>query len=767
MPSGIMAMDLVTDNRNYTTVMTWEKRNADITAYNVFLGSNDSEPQPLRMEGRAQELPSFHSHSQYTSSSSLRNPSKVWNMYKTADGQLQQSVKPPLLGLGVMATSLLAEGEHSEGLELEAVGTETKLSVSRFSLLQYSSTGAVYAQEIEIKTQREITDDEHETMKESILFSDHSHEPGEIDAASENPLTSKLALLASEQEEHDEIQLIDELIAAAEGHVAPWRNRIVEAQRLADEIAVSPAEVHEHVDLDLRALLNSIKALLLRDYETSHINFETGAATLAEEGMGFISKAVAPQSMLDVLQAIKCFNLSIAERESISGMIQQNIEQDPFVTTVGGEIIHRTIVRTWPMLGLKIGTLIRDEVPSIDFIASFLEDVYPLPEKQMLKRDQDALKAQSVTRSLALLSIPQDHQDRSGDKDETTGGSEKEEDEVQEDNEIWPSQEAEQLRKRTIRRLAQELILSTTLIVKTVLPGAESESRTAKNATCAPQFQYLFQNSSLGESSPTIPLSSRCKSVLDEWKVGQNPNEYNYQLPESVAVGQGGSGTEETAEEKKEREERLLRLRQKREKRSNKTLNARKNDPGFNVSAKGSASQPAGLVVMDSEYSFSQYSADDDGFFSLPTVISASQPVVRNTGTGTGLGLSQAKSTPQPVLKKHATAFGVSASQPSSTASSSKKPLARKAERTSLGFGSQQPLSLDSAMLQPIAELSASQSESQSLSQEQDQDQSQSQSQSQEGTGLLWGASQPVPGPFANRKIAKPKKAKAKRVQGF
>ncbi|KAF9575575.1 TATA box-binding protein-associated factor RNA polymerase I subunit C [Mortierella alpina] len=707
-PCGLMAMDLASDQGNYTTVLTWEKRNAEIIAYNVSLGSNDKEPAPLTMEGSAQELPSFHSHSQYTGSSALRDSMKVWRVNNTGDGQLQQSIKPPLQGFGVVATSILdALNDGDDAHDLKA----SQLSISRFSVLQYSATGAVYAQEVEMTPKEKGAQHDDTFDLQKVIL-----DTGEADVASGNLLTSKLARDLVSGQELDEMQVIDELIAAAEKNVAPWKSKVKEEQQLADGVMASREEVHEHVELDMRVMLLRAKRYLLFDWEKPYLDSEAGTAAKAEEGMRVISTSTTPPSMFDVLQAIGCSALSMVDRHSICDLIQQDIEQDPFLTTKGGQILHRKVIRTWPILDLKVGTLLRDEQPSVDDMTAFLEEMYPLPQPQALRQTR---AEESITSRFASLNIPANSADSGELDDGSAGGSQmKINRDKQSNQDIWPASDARQMRQTTIRRLAQELVLATTVVVTTVVPAVESGLETTRRTERMPRFQHLFQNSSLGQSSPPqINLSSRCQSILDEWKVGTDPYEYKYVLPNGVTGGQDEGGLEND-EEMKEREERLLRLRLRREKRSSKYAAARNNDAGYNISAGGSASQPVGVVVSELE-TIGSGVADDDGHFSLPTVISASQPAfVRSTAEAARLRSGTGVEAGRTVSQTRSTSI--------------------------------------SASLGSVDNYTASQSLSQDLLP----------SQSQEDSALMWGASQPVRGPFANRKIAKPKKAKA-RVQGF
>ncbi|KAF9115013.1 hypothetical protein BGX27_009232 [Mortierella sp. AM989] len=767
MPCGIKAMDLTSGGSNYSTVLTWSKRNADITAYNVSLGSNEREPEPMVMKGRAQELPSFQSHTQYTNSSSLRDPLKRFQFSAGADNVLQQAIKPPLLGLALLPNSMFNDDEDPNENDLGI--TRTDASVSKFSLVQYAFTGAVYAQEFEIHTKGEIESENSNVEKDSILTADYHQGLFPVDAASENALISSIAhdMIANERLEEEEI--IDSLFEAVEDHVAPWKQGVKEAQEQADDVVVSMTELRLHVDLDLQSLLAKLRKYMLIDREASTNRWLVDVNAKVEEAMNFINNSTCPGSMFDILQAIKCISVPSSERSAIAKQIQQNIELDPYVTTDDGNIAYRRIRKAWPITNLKIDTLIRASEPDVEALTSYLKDLYPLPESVMLQPDQARMNEKAITNQLANLTIPESNEYES-DMDEVT------DQQYVSEGDVWPTQETRLIRSRTIRRLAQDLILASIVVIKTFEPETTSAQSTIEH----PSFQYLFQNRRHGDSissAPKIKLPSKCKPILNEWKVGEDPANYVYKLPEAAMNDVGISEDEEDLEEIKEHEERMIQLRQRREKREEKVKSARRNDSGYNVNSGGSLSQPTGIIAEPLSYNDFYDEADEDGLFSLPTVVSASQPASFRTSL-LSRPQSQQKPRPKSISTPKNPALGASLPttklkkdrsiiDPSPTHS----PVRATFQSTSLASSEGSTLVENNFVIGSARSLD--QSSSQSLSQSQNQ--SQSQSQSQDG-GFLWGASQPVRGAFATRRVAgpasvgahgsKPKKKKS-RTQGF
>ncbi|KAI1319416.1 hypothetical protein EDD11_003993 [Mortierella claussenii] len=736
MPCGIKAMDLVSEGANYTTVLTWSQRNADIMAYNVSLGSTECEPEPMIMKGRAQELPSFHAHSQYTNSYSLRDPLGRADFISREDGLLQQAIKPPLLGLAVIPNTEF--GYQDQASPGDALTTAEDVSVAKFSLAQYAFTGAVYAQEIELHTQQEVNAKDSPVPRDSILSEESvSHR---LDAASANELTSTVAYDTEQQQLHEE-QIIDSIIKATQGNVAPWKVSDWEAQALADEVTVSRTEVRAHIDLDLRSLLSKLETYVSMDRDAP-VNIESvDIDAKVFQVMEIISNTASPRTMYDLLQEVNCINATSSERRAIVQRILQNIELDPYDTSHGGEIIRRQVRKTWPNFGLEVDALIQDAEPSEEAIVAFLEDLYPLPESVALEPNQDRKDENALTNQLANLSIPV-----------SECGPENMDASSQDDFDIWPTEESRLIRSRTIRRLAQDLLISTIIVIQTFEP----EISGAQKVTDTPTFQHLFRGAKSGVSvAPIIQLSSQCKPILAEWKVGEDPNNYVYRLPEGIVNDFAGSGEEMDPEEAKENEERLLRMRQKREKRAEKHRLARLNDPGYNVNAASSASLPAGVIPDASAYS-SMAEADEDGMFSMPTVVAASQPslLLRARSLARSQPLQQI-SKPKPSLKSMPvlrTKPTMAASQPAMPASLLALEASSAARRDIVSENQERgfPLSQDRAMFQPIS-FANSDSWQRNLpgirtadsSSELDKSETESKSHARDG-GYLWGATQPV-----------------------
>ncbi|KAF8981574.1 hypothetical protein BGZ46_002556 [Entomortierella lignicola] len=729
MPCGIKTMDMTSEGSSYSTVLTWSKRNADITAYNISSGSDEREPKPMTMKGRAQELPSFQAHVQYTNSSSLRDPMKRYQFSAGPDQILQQAIKPPLLGLAILPDSMINESELDYDNSERDASMLKDTNISKFSLIQYAYTGAVYAQEYEIRTKEDIESEENNSEKDSILTADYNGLVG-IDTAPENALASSIAhdMIANEHLEEDD--LIDSLIEAAEGHVAPWKRGVKEAQEQADDVIVNMIEFRYHDDFDLRSLLDQLQKYMTIDREAETNKGLVDIEAKVEQAMDFINNNMHQLTLYEILQAIDCINLPSRERDTIAEMIQQNIEMEPFATAESGVITCRKLRRIWTGIGLKVDTFIQAKQPSVDSLISHLETLYPLPKSVILTPNQAHVSENTITNQLANLTIPERDQQENPDMDEDLAS----------EGDVWPTLETRLIRKRTIRRLAQDLLLSSTAVIK----ASEPETSSAQSTSDFETFQYLFQSPSTS-NAPKVKLSSKPKSILDEWTVGEDPRNYVYTVPET-AMNDAAVSDEEDQEEKREHEERMIQLRLRREKREEKIKSIRRNDPGYNVSAGGSLSQPAGVITDPKSYDDVYGDPDEDGTFSLPTVISASQPTSVLRTNSQSRSQSQLKPKPKPTVTQKNPIL--SASQP-------------------LKFS---PISSVLAERKKAVESAHNLDQNRHVSFSQSQSQNQSQSQSQDGQ-ILWSASQPVPGAFATRKIpgVKPTKPKKKknRAQGF
>ncbi|KAF9434812.1 hypothetical protein BGZ76_007362, partial [Entomortierella beljakovae] len=735
-PFGIKAMDLNSWDTKYTTVLTWSKRNAEITAYNVSHDSDDLNP--ITMAGRAQTFPSFQSHTQYINSMSLRSSSMRDRYQAGVDHEPQQAIKPPLIGLSVLPDFLLSVDDNEDEDDNEDAITST--SVSKFSLVQYAYTGAIYAQEIEIKSKEDIEAEGGRVRKDAILTGEYNEKLSTANA-SMNHLATTIAQDMIANERLDEDEIVDTIIELFEGQVAPWKHGTKELQEQADVVTVSTSELRQNVDLDLTSLLSNLHTYISTDREARINRGLVDIDSKVTEAMTYISNSTTSLSMYEILHKIKCINLPSNERNAIAKSIEQRIQLDPYDITSGGRVIHRTINKAWYITGLKIDSLLRDSEPTVDDIVLYLEDLYPLPESTILMPDQASMNEKSITNQLANLTIPERNQG---------AGSKASDNDINAEGDVWPTHEIRETRSRTIRRLAQDLYLSNISIVNKF----DQDDNNSQATNNYPTFRYLFQTLSpngLESRAPKLKMPSKCKSVLEEWKIGENPADYKYRLPESAMNDVAGQDSEEEEDEEEARkhDERMLQLRRKREKREEKVRSARMKDIGYNINAGGSLSQPAGVIADPMSYDDFYREADEDGLFSLPTVFSASQPKASMSSRLQ----SQPKAKPRPVA---------SASQPGG-------------KKSSIGTGRlPSALSLNSKTIQPD-EISSSQDptlvESNTMF---ETAYTQSQSQSQEVVSL-WGASQPVRGTFATKRIPGPKlggqgvKAKKKkaRAQGF
>lgn len=461
-------------------------------------------------------------------------------------------------------------------------------------------------------------------------------------------------------------------------------------------------------------------------------------------------------------------------RRSVVNAILDAIEMDPSVIAEDGNFHQRRVQKVWPKkLDLLIESHLRSEPISTRSVEKFLTEVYPLPDR--LSKAGPEIE---ITSQLATLHLPEGGQ--SGDNTPATVRDNRvdrllsdEEGSDREGDEPWSSMETRQIRSNAIRKLAQDLEFMTKTVVSMIEPDIPSGQDLAEDAT-ENVLQHLYFTPK-DKSQPVRTLKAKVppmiKSIWNEWKIGEDPGNYVYR---PFSFNSSKVAESESEDEEQAREERLLELRRKREKRDQRVKSTRMKDQSYNISAGGSASQPAplvsGIIAEDDGFYSQAGDADEDGMFSLPTVISASQPA-RKSGSSS---LSQKPSKPK-------------ASQ-SSLVDKGKGNV----KSTPQGFGVQPPLSLDHAMFQAPTFLSDSQDWEESLlkddtlaggsqffsstqvpaqqSQETDVDQSQSQSQSQDASAFMWGASQPVRGTFANRKpLSDSKKAKKKkpRTQGF
>ncbi|KAK3815363.1 MAG: hypothetical protein J3Q66DRAFT_208237 [Benniella sp.] len=728
------------------TVLTWSRRNAEITGCNVSLGSSSTEPESVALRGQVLELPSLHSHSQYVNTHALRDPQTSWKYQFRGDGLPQQAIKPPLMGFAVLPTKALEDVDMAD-------------QTQSFTLLHYSFTGAVYAQDMEMKTKREV-ESADTTLKDTLHSTDIGRYSG-MDAASGNHLSSKVASSLIKNGIQDD-KVIDTLIEAANSNVASWGHEFLEIQEDVDESVVQVGEVMPHIDQDLKRLLGALKQSLVEERKHGE---DADLDDMVEKAMVFIRDSALPVSMYDIFEDIDCNHWPVNRRTTLAHMIQESIETRSSELEESGKVIHYQVSNAWPRMGRRIDALFQDGEPTMDAIMAYLEDLYPLPEKVVLQQEEDEGQQPSIANQLASLSIPGDQAtlhpvETFVDPDRIKGQE-------------WPTQESRLIRSNTLRRLAHELVFSSTFVTKTMEVEATatlSSSQTidmemtpttlAEEAT-GPTDEFvtlhrLFrrpkdEKKKATAETPKVHLSSRIKRVVDDWELGDNPADYDYRLP-PLAILELSDVDEDEVMEKKARthDKQMKKLRRRREERESKARSARRAEQNF--LNPGSVSQPA--PNSSSSVMFDDDEADEDGIFSLPTVISASQPMLSFK-----TGASSSSSKPTKSTKVH----GTTQPKKQQTSSLSQPNLFTKEDAimSTLFVDNNE---WEATLLLEEDNMGAS---SQTFTIDQSFDQSQEfsqelgsqdfgQSQSQD-TGFMWGASQPVRGAFATK--VKPKSA--------
>ncbi|KAG0034036.1 hypothetical protein BGZ81_006377 [Podila clonocystis] len=649
-PCGIKCLDVDFGPDRYSTVVTWTRRNADITAYNV-TRSNEN-PQPLQLLGRAQGLGSFHSHAQYTNTSALRNSTSRYRFQTDDQGRLAQGIKPPLFGLDLLPSVVLEVDDEEEEIDDDTRHRKLRNS-KKFSVIQYSYTGAVYAQELEMLKKSELDSGRRlRVTRESIISSEYHDDQPSLSAstvsADGNILVSDLThQLNTGEQDLDPLDLMDQIVHATDGLCAHWKHGTKAAQSVADDPPVNPLEVRRHEDLDLTSFIKKLEAYLKTDFEHSSRSREIDMQQKLDQAQAY-----------DVLEKIKADHLPMSDRETISQRIREYIELTPYLLH-GVDYVHQKIIRTLLLPDSKLGELLDEKEPSQERIAEALEDMYPLPAARDITLRNPQESTDSISASLANLSIP-------GTLSSVTTGIDSVVDGQDDDGtQIWPTKEIQQARSQIIQRLSQNLYLSSITIFRE--PELDPEPATQSNERPKPKemnLRYLVQES---KDAKMVRIPAVSVAILDEWEVDQDPSKYVYRPPPSSKAAQDTDDDEPDEEEIRKHKEHLLKLRKRREQRT-----AHK---GVSISAKGS-SQPA---TVDGGLSNSQaLIPDEDGMFSLPTVISASQPAAVS---------SQPKPKPKPKTKhKLATPTIESLSQRS------------KAGEVPNRFNTQTPLFMDDSM---------------------------------------------------------------------
>ncbi|KAG0280003.1 TATA box-binding protein-associated factor RNA polymerase I subunit C [Linnemannia exigua] len=803
MPCGLKTMDTIVDGSRYTTVLTWDMRNAGITAYNF---SHGSEVEPPAMSGGAQELPSFHTHAHYTNTSELRNPLKRAEDKAVLGHRMYQAIKPPLMGLTLLPTSVLSDDDE-RGVSQSHVASEAQ-GVTKFSVLQYAATGAVYAQEIDMVKRQELG---HDSSADQVLTSGNTLA---INIAQENARDAGEGSVDDSDEDSEDLsrklEILTKIMEASEGCVAPWKRGVKEDQARADKSECTNKEVREHVKVDVRNLMASLRTLLLKDRETTPtiVDFESKV----NDAMEFIAKSSTSVTLYNVLDAVNGVRLSLATRNAIAQQIQNKLELDPYFTSTNHLVVRHSIITTWPYIDHDISTTIRGSEATTDRIQKYLEQLYPLPKPRVLdledvssgergdSEDQSNRKSASRQKSMAM------------------DAQEKEEEAEDGVRFVWPSRESRQIRETTIRRMAQELALATMVIVKTMEPGPNDEpvttapivstatettatsteasatstitTTTGTTSTKPPfRFKYLFQNTQSGALKPAeVKVSVRAQKVLDEWYTGDITKDFIYH---NVEVASDDEEVD-VDEAMRTQEEALIKKRARRERKEEKQRGTRMQDPSYNINAKGSASQPTigGIITQESNFSYSQMYADEDGMFSAPVVVSFSQPHKIRTQPGVqskakpSMAATTTSTVKVPFSFSQPAFIGSGGSTSSLSKNSSSQPMVKIEQRSPVQSKSQ-PVGLFFSETTTMAKQEAGSAAhgSQSLSSSQGGLSSPLPpllSQSSQDMFFSAAASQPVPGPFATKRIkgagaggggvfdpsSKPKKKKL-RTQGF
>ncbi|KAF9583380.1 TATA box-binding protein-associated factor RNA polymerase I subunit C [Lunasporangiospora selenospora] len=842
-PCGLKVVGMVENGSYRSMAMMWDQRDASITVYNFSIGSENGSRVPMQFLGRPQELPNFHNHSQYTSTNALRTPLAQWDTPANVDGSLPNASRPPLFGLGILSTSQLEDGVQSEDMDNRPQAQNYKNSP--FSLLQYSYTGGVYAQEIELKPESEMTAfiDSNNDLRDSILsvdFVKKGSKDSNVASGNETALaiSQQSSLTRIEQQSSESIGntdadngMIDRILAAPEQHVAQWRPDLREEEDLVDGELVNPVELTPHLDLDLGPIVDDLTTRLQTNQWSSTAVEGADLEEIVRRAMDVLNRAKDTVSMYDLMEEVQCHHFSESQRDTISRLISSHVEISAWKPSIKGLSIHRRISRVYPV-DQALATLLKDQESDLDSIVKHLDQIYPFPEQHPLQSEEPV---GAVTQKLADLSIPSPHSQPSAtviDHEQEDRDDEREDD-VEKANgqpetqreaspvQYWPSTDSHLIRARAIRRLAQDIVLSSIVIVRSTRASvAQGKDDIPVSEASIPNkgsslFQYLFQDNQA--QARRFKLSDNCQAVLQEWSVGENVEKYVYQRPEGVdAQGTSDeSNSDQWSDEEdvqQENERRLLELRRRREKRHTRTKSGKTMDTS---SALSSVSQPATTAQDSWMDTFSQQPGmpDEDGFFSLPTVISASQSVsaMRPTPSVTIKKTSTATATvtaPTTTTSKYS--LSQSSGFQSGTSSRTESKFQRKLSVSESDL--QWPLSLDRPTFQSsftsndnwedslkvrsqqqhrsqydlqthdeimslstIAEGAPSQ-ESHSLNIHSEQSLSQGEYESGlGGSNALWSASQPLPGLFANRraggggKASEKNKSKKKkpRAQGF
>ncbi|KAF9160088.1 hypothetical protein DFQ26_005884 [Actinomortierella ambigua] len=726
-PRGIEVVEMRVGGMDMSTVVTWSERNAYIAATSVTLDTHINERKGgggggggnIRgrvVLGRPQELSSFHNHPQYTNTSAYRDTQYQWFDDLDEQGEQMMSLKPALYGLSWIPQHAI-EGEDSEDEEEEEEetynnllneeilsGSERKIGsilarrrqrqqeriqkrrerAGHLSLFQYSATGAIYAQSVDVLPK----------FSGSRLGYDFASGRSMHEIYQEYRLRSLQAKASPGSREAEKLHQVrvERVLQSLQSQVASWKKKkggrrkggVIgllpggggeeddgddgeQVEMEAKQEVVSAKEVREHVNLDLTNLVEFLKSYLEMDRETDPrtsqaITDARGLQAKVKEALQIMQDRALPNmTVFELIREVRCLDLPLHQREALKRGIEDYVGQgstrdnhdetgesssssstsaSASASASTSESSFQKITRTWNVKGMKFSIDPSSSEVTVKQLERNLERQYPWPRtvSVVVSDEADA----SLARSMAKMHVRPSGSSSSGGG----GGGQRglpsassiEQHRPRSSVVEWPSPTAKLVRHRTIERLAQDLKLSSSLVVKgrrrSRRPPAAEEAQqletsappqvrddgddeevatTSADGTSTPvpdfsdkvavdvEFQYLFQsgggsgggvshrpgNGGTITTSPTVEVAPqppvsvlvpiRVKPILQEWVVGSDPDTYKY-VPPGTDAAEEDLEEERIRREAQEQEEKLLRLRMRREKRQAKTRDARARD---------------------------------------------------------------------------------------------------------------------------------------------------------------------------------------------
>ncbi|KAF9978965.1 hypothetical protein BGZ73_007852 [Actinomortierella ambigua] len=842
-PRGIEVAEARVGGMDMSIVTTWSERNAYISS------------------------------TAYTHTSAYRETRYQWCDELDEQGERMMSLKPALHGFSWIPRHVIEEEgseddeeEEQDEQERSALNEATMLGshgkikailarrhqrlqarvqrrreqTGHLAIFQYSATGAIYGQSVDILPR----------FSGPRFGFDFASGRSMNEIYQEYQLRSQLAKANPGSRDTDRLyqMKLGRVFQALGSQVAPWKTKgrkkqpgdvsgeeehgeEEEVEMQADQEVVSAKEVREHMDLDLTSLVEFLKGYLEMDRETdlrtSQIIADANCLSIkVDEAVQMVrDRAMPNMTLFELIREIRCLDVPLRHRDALKRGIEAFVNQGslsasnpdddtdeyPSASTSTSGALFQKIIPAWNAKEMKLRIDPSSSKVTTEQLERDLEHQYPWPRTVKVTASNEA--DTSLVSSMANM-----HMRSGGSSGNLRGMSSSPSTDQQRSRSSaveWPSPAAKLVRHRTVERLAQDLQLSSSLVVKGC-NRSRSSAETAQQEALAPlqahgeqaaaastdgtpnpasnfsdkeaidfKFRYLLQSGSGGKKiasqtalAPPSPVMVpiRVKPILQEWVVGTDPYLYKY-VPPGVDAGEEDLEEERVRREAQEQEEKLLRLRMRREKRQAKVRETRARDMFHESnSTGGSFSQPASLSQKDSgvgigSSSWSRSYDDDDFTFSaLPTVVSTSQAAAaaraKKAAAGKPIGKPTGKLT-APAGSGMQTVAAASSSNSNSTrrlsdsSASLKKTVSFSMQQA--GFGNQadelpasQPTQMpigNSASLDAVFEATMDLPASQDFGTRDD----------------FISASQPVPGAFGSRGIAAAAKKKKKkpRTQGF